>query len=161
MKHLFSTLLLVTLVAGAAGFVAYRATADDEVARALAKQDALEWMRVDFDLTETQFAAIKQLHDSYSLVCEEHCREIQRAARERSALKAGGNATPEVLAAADRKVEALRQVCESAIATHVRECATHMSPEAGQRYLALVLPKIRDFNHQAPPDLRLNQTHRH
>jgi hypothetical protein len=48
-------------------------------------------------------------------------------------------------------------VCESAIATHVRECAAHMSPEAGRRYLALVLPKIKDFDHQAPPDLQLNK----
>ena len=61
------------------------------------------------------------------------------------------------IASADRRVEELRLVCESAIATHVRECAAQMSPEAGQRYLALILPKIKDFDHQAPPDLQLNK----
>jgi DNA-directed RNA polymerase specialized sigma24 family protein len=29
-----------------------------------------------------------------------------------------------------------------------------MSPQDGQRYLALLLPKIADFDHQAAPDLR-------
>jgi hypothetical protein len=33
-----------------------------------------------------------------------------------------------------------------------------MSPQDGQRYLALVLPKIADFDHQAAPDLHLNPT---
>lgn len=157
MKHLVATVGLIVAVAAASGFVAFRATADEEVARALAKRDAMEWLRADFDLSEEQFVAIKRLHDSYSLVCEEHCREIQRAVRARNELKAGAAADAATLAAADRRVEELRLVCESAIASHVRQCAAHMSPEAGQRYLALVLPKIKDFDHQAPPDLQLNK----
>jgi hypothetical protein len=35
-----------------------------------------------------------------------------------------------------------------------------MAPEQGRRYLALVLPKIADFDHRAAPDLGLN-AHRH
>lgn len=160
MKHLISTLSVLGVLAVAAGVVAFRASNDRDVARALATKDAMEWLRTDFDLTATQFAAIKQLHDSYSVVCEEHCRAIQDAARARNELKASGRADGAALAQADRRVEELRQVCESAIATHVRACAAQMSPEAGRRYLALVLPKIRDFDHQAPPDLQLN-LHRH
>jgi hypothetical protein len=34
-----------------------------------------------------------------------------------------------------------------------------MSPQAGERYLALVLPKIKDFDHQAAPDLQLSHHH--
>jgi hypothetical protein len=34
-----------------------------------------------------------------------------------------------------------------------------MSPAAAQRYLALVLPKIKDFDHAAAPDLQLNHPH--
>jgi hypothetical protein len=156
MKHLISTLVLVLATAAATGFVAFRTTGDGEVARALAKKDAMEWLRADFKLTDAQFAAIKQLHDAYSVVCEEHCREIRRAVRVRNDLKSSAPLEAGAIAAADRRVEELRLVCESAIATHVRECASHMSPEAGQRYLALVLPKIKDFDHQAPPDLQLN-----
>lgn len=162
MKYLISTLVLLAAIAGAVAFVTYRATADDAVAKALAKQDAMAWLRADFQLTDAQFAAIKKLHDSYSLVCEEHCREIQRAVRARADLKKDAKADAAALAAADRRVAELRLVCESAITTHVRECAAHMSPEAGQRYLALVLPKIRDFDHEAAPDVGLNKHgHKH
>jgi Spy/CpxP family protein refolding chaperone len=157
MKHLIATIVLLAAAAGATGFVAFHATGDDAVARALAKQDAMEWLRADFKLTDAQFAAIKKLHDAYSVVCEEHCREIMHALRARNELKAAPRANAAAVATADRRVEELRLVCESAIATHVRECAAHMSPEAGQRYLALILPKIKDFDHQAPPDLQLNK----
>jgi hypothetical protein len=159
MKHLAATLLLLAGIAAAAGFVSFRASANPAVQAALANRDPMAWLRSDFQLTDSQFTAIKKLHDAYSLVCEEHCREIQEAARARAALKST-NAEPAALAAADRRVEELRIVCESAIATHVRQCAAEMSPEAGRRYLALVLPKIKDFDHLAAPDLQLTP-HRH
>lgn len=160
MKHLFRTLALIILVAGTTCFLAYQLSGDREVRQAVASGDALAWLRADFQLTDAQFARIKQLHESYSVVCEEHCRAIQEAARERQALRERG-AEPAVLAAAERKVQELRAVCETAIAAHVRQCAAEMSPEAGQRYLALVLPKIADFDHRAPPDLQLNSGHVH
>ena len=159
-KHLLFTLALIVVAASAIGLVTFRTSGDAAVEEALAKQDPMEWLRADFQLTDAQFAAIKKLHDSYSAVCEEHCREIQSATRARAALKASPQTDPAALAAADRRVEELRLVCESAIATHVRQCASQMSPEAGQRYLALVLPKIKDFDHAAAPDVQLNQ-HRH
>lgn len=160
MKHLYATTALVVVLAGTAGFLSFRVGADPAVQAALAKQDAMAWLRTDFHLTDAQFAAIKKLHDSYSIECEEHCRAIQVAAEARSALRTAPNAEAAALAAANRRVEELRLVCESAIATHVRRCAAEMSPAAGQRYLGLVLPKIKDFDHLAAPDLQLNQ-HKH
>jgi hypothetical protein len=160
MKHLYATIALVAGLAGAAGFLSFRVSADSEVQNALAQKDAMAWLRTDFHLTDAQFAAIKKLHDSYSVECEEHCRAIQVATQVRNAMKAGPAVDSAALAAASRKVEELRLVCESAIATHVRRCAAEMSPEAGQRYLALVLPKIKDFDHLAAPDLQLNP-HKH
>ncbi len=161
MKYLLATLALVAAIASVAGFISFRASSDPAVQQALAQGDAMEWLRTDFHLTPAQFDAIKKLHDSYSVVCEDHCRDIQNATRARSALQQKTPGDAAALAAADRRAEELRLVCESAIATHVRQCAAHMSPEAGQRYLALVLPKISDFDHQAPPDLQLNRQHRH
>jgi uncharacterized membrane protein len=157
-KHLFSTIVLVAVVALAVGFVAYRASGNGAVREALSRRDAMQWLRADFQLTDAQFAAIKKLHESYSTVCEEHCREIQQAARARAALMESEKQDPAAIAAADRRVEQLRLVCESAIATHVRQCAAEMAPEAGQRYLALVLPKIKDFDHQAAPNLQLSHS---
>jgi hypothetical protein len=155
-KHLLTTLALIAVVASATGIVAFRTSGDPAVQQALKKQEPMEWLQTDFQLTDSQFAAIKKLHDSYSVVCEEHCREIQNASRARAALKAAPQPDAAALAAADRRVEELRLVCESAIATHVRQCAAEMSPESGRRYLALVLPKIKDFDHTAPPDVQLN-----
>jgi len=154
------TLALIGVVASAAGFVTFRNTGDPAIAQALAKRDAMAWLRADFGLTETQFATIKRLHDSYAIVCEGHCRDIQDAIVARAVLKAAPHTDPVALAAADRRVEELRLVCETAIAAHVRQCAAVMSPDAGERYLALVLPKIEDFDHRAAPDVQLNR-HRH
>jgi Spy/CpxP family protein refolding chaperone len=158
MRYLFPTLALVAVIAAATGFLAFRASGNGAVQDALSRRDAMEWLRTDFQLTNAQFARIKKMHEAYSTVCEEHCREIQIAARARRALEHSAPADPAAIAAADRRVEQLRLVCESAIATHVRQCAAQMSPEAGQRYLAMVLPKIKDFDHQAAPDLQVSHS---
>lgn len=160
MKHLVLTAALIAAIAGAVGFFSFRTSRNPAVEAALAQRDAMAWLRTDFQLTDAQFAAIQKLHTSYSVVCEEHCRAIQAATRARNELKARAEGDAAAFAAADRRVEELRLECESAIATHVRQCAAVMSPEAGQRYLALVLPKIKDFDHIAAPDLNLNQ-HKH
>lgn len=160
MKHLWKTLALLVVVAGAVGWITYQLGHDDRVQEALARKDALAWLRTDFQLTDAQFAAIRKLHEAYAVVCEQHCQAIQEAAIRRNQLKAAPGTETAVLAAADRKVEELRQVCEAAIAGHVREVAAQMAPEQGRRYLALVLPKIADFDHRAAPDLGLN-SHRH
>ena len=160
MKHLFITLALLVAAAAAAGVVAFRATGDPAVKAALAQRDAMTWLRTEFALSDEQFAKVKALHDSYSNTCEEHCRAIQRAARAKEALRRSAEANPADLAAAEQRLAELRAVCESAIAAHVRRCAAEMSPESGARYLAMMLPRIADFDHHAPPDVGLS-SHRH
>ena len=156
MKNLLTTFALVLAIAATAAFVTYRASSDSAVHAALEQRDALGWLRADFRLNEQQFAAIKKLHDSYSLVCEEHCRAIQEAVRARNSLKSAPNTDASAVATAEARVQELRGVCETAIAAHVREVAAQMAPAEGQRYLALVLPKIADFDHRAAPDLGLS-----
>lgn len=160
MKHFFATLTVLVLLVVATAAVTYRATGDREVKAAVAKRDALEWLRVEFGLDESQFREIKALHEAYSSVCEEHCRQIQLANRERSELKARPQVDPATLLAAETRLMELRRECETAIAAHVRQCAALMSPAAGARYLAMVLPKIADFDHRAAPDVQLS-AHEH
>ena len=159
MRHLCLTIAVLAALAAVVAFVAFRSGRDPAVAEALAKRDELAWLRADFKLTEQQFANIEKLHTSYSAVCEEHCRAIQEAMRARAVLKANAAATPAQVSAAEKRVQELRLVCETAIAAHVREVAAQMSPEQGERYLALVLPKVADFDHQAAPDLGLRAHH--
>ena len=87
MKYLLTTIALVAVIAGTAGIFAYRASGDKAVRQALAQQDTMEWLRTDFQLTDSQFTAIKQLHDAYSAVCEEHCRFIHAATAARTDFK--------------------------------------------------------------------------
>lgn len=157
MKYLIATIALIVSAAAATCALTFHFACDPQVTAAVAKRDAMEWLRTDFQLTDAQFARIKQLHESYSSVCDKHCQDIMDAAAARDQVKIDKPADAAALAAANQKVENLRRACETAIAAHVRQCAAEMSPEAGQRYLALVLPKIADFDHQAAPDVRLNK----
>jgi hypothetical protein len=156
MKNLVTTLVVLALIAGITCFVSYRVSGDPKLKDALTQGDALQWLKVEFKLTDAQFARIKTLHDSYSLECEKHCAAIQEAERAKEVAEAQA-VGPQQLAELERQLEGLRDTCENAIAAHARRCAAEMSPEAGERYLALVLPKIADFDHQAPPDVRLNR----
>lgn len=158
MKYLTSTLAGLVLLAAATGFVCYRMSCDPTLHAAATKRDTMEWLRTDFHLTDTQFASIRDLHNSYAGSCEEHCRMIQDATKARNALKAAQGADPAAMIAAEQKIQELRAHCETAITRHVRQVAALMSAEDGQRYLALVLPKIADFDHRAAPDLHLNHS---
>ena len=158
MKHLLATLALLALLATGVGVIAYQSAGDGEVETALARRDALAWLRAEFGLTDAQYARIKALHEGYLVECEEHCRAIQLATRARNALPPTADAATR--AAAEAELARLRQTCETAITAHVRRCAAEMSPAPAARYLALVLPKIADFDHHAPPDPGLNP-HRH
>ena len=156
MKYLTRTLAVLVLLAAVTGFICYRMSCDPTLHAAATKRDALEWLRTDFHLTDAQFTAIRELHNSYAGSCEEHCRMIQEATKARNALKAAQGADPAAVIAAEQKIQELRAHCETAITRHVRQVAALMSPAEGQRYLALVLPKIADFDHRTAPDLHLN-----
>lgn len=153
MKHFLATTVLVAAVALVTWFVTYRLTCQPAVHAAVAKGDALEWLRADFRLNDTQFARIEKLHESYATVCEGHCRAIQQVMKTRDALKSAGSTEAAALAATEHELETLRTTCETAITAHVREVAAMMSPEEGSRYLALVLPMIADFDHRGAPDV--------
>ncbi len=160
MKYFLVTVALIAAIAVATCVLTYHVVEDPAVKAAVARRDALAWLRADFHLTDAQFARIKHLHTEYARVCEEHCRAIQEATRTLNQVKATAHDRSAV-ATAEIHAKELRMVCETAIVSHVRQCAKEMSPEAGQRYLALVLPKIPDFDHRAPPDIQLSSPHGH
>lgn len=156
MRYLWGTLTVLVLVAVAMGSLCYHLSSAPALHAAVEKGDAMAWLRVDFHLNDQQFAEIKKLHDAYAPSCEEHCRLIQEATK---ALKAAAGTDPAVESAAERALQELRITCETAITAHVRKVAALMSPEDGQRYLALVLPKIANFDHQMAPGLDLKKGH--
>jgi hypothetical protein len=156
MKYLLGTLAVLLLAAATTGLVCYRLSCEPALHAAVAKGDAMAWLRADFHLDDRQFAAIRKLHEAYAPSCAEHCRLIQEATKACDALQ---GADPAAVAAAERKLQGLRFACETALSAHVRQVAALMSPEDGGRYLALVLPKIAHFDHTAAPDVQLNHSH--
>jgi hypothetical protein len=132
--------IAIALAACAASYgVFYAANREPAALRAAATEgDPMQWLRLEFKLTDAQYAAIQKLHNEYGAVCANHCSAIM-AARERHA--------PSV------EVRALENACVESMTDHFRRVAALMSPEEGKRYLAIVLPRIHDYDHRGAPNL--------
>lgn len=139
MRNFWITIGVVVAACAAAGGVFYVMNADRALQAAARQGDAMAWLRVEFRLDDGQFAAVKKLHDDYSVVCGEHCAAIM-AAREQKAPGA--------------EVARLEKVCVDAMTVHFRQVATLMPAGQGERYLATVLPRVAGYEHHGAPDVR-------
>lgn len=120
----------------------FYAVNDDPALRAAAREkDAMAWLQVEFHLDEARFAAIKRLHEDYSVECGEHCAAIM-AAREKKAPPA--------------EIAALEKFCVDSMGVHFRKVAALMPPGEGERYLAVVLPRIAEHSHHGAPNVRVS-----
>jgi hypothetical protein len=130
----------VALGACALAFGVFFALNNDPALRRAAREgDAMVWLRAEFKLDDAQFAAIKKLHDDYAVVCGEHCAAIMDA-RERKAPAA--------------EVARLEKVCVEAMTGHFQRVAALMPTGQGERYLAVVLPRVADYGHSGAPNVR-------
>lgn len=139
MKHFWITLGLVVAVAATAFGVSYVANDRPAVRRAAHERDAMAWMAAEFHLNAEQFAAVKKLHDDYGVACGEHCRAIMRAKRH---------------GAPAAEVAALEQRCVNAMTEHFRRVAALLPAGEGERYLAMVLPCVENYDHAGVPTLK-------
>ncbi len=141
MKNLLLTLGILAAVCGlsyGAFFLMSREPA--EVQKAMRDGDALAWLRTEFHLDVEQYAAIRKLHEDYGKVCAGHCAAIM-AAQKRGAPAA--------------EVTALEKTCVDAMTAHFKRVAALMPPGEGERYLAIVLPRIADFDHRGAPNVQV------
>jgi hypothetical protein len=130
----------VVLVAAAAAFGASFVLNDNpDLRRAARDGDAMAWLRTEFRLDDTQFAAIRKLHDDYGAVCAEHCLAITNA-------REG--------AAAAAELAQLEKACVDAMTAHFQRVAAVMGPPQGERYLATVLPRIAAYAHANAPTVQ-------
>jgi hypothetical protein len=140
MRNLLPTLGVVAAVCAAAFAVSYFADPRHRALHAAAQEgDAMAWLRVEFRLNDTQFSAIERLHEDFSVECSRHCAAIMEA-RERRAPAAG--------------VAALEKHCVDAMTAHFRQVAALMPPGQGERYLAVVLPRVAGYSHEGAPNVR-------
>jgi hypothetical protein len=142
MKNLLLTAVLILATCGLSYGIFYTASRDPKALReALAERDAMAWLKSDFKLTDAQFAAIKRLHDDYYVECSDHCAAILDA-REQHA------PAPEIAR--------LEDICERSMTEHFKKVAALMSPEEGPHYLAVVLPKVANYDHHGAPSLQVS-----
>jgi len=100
----------------------------------------LEWLREEFALDDSRFAAIKTLHQAHIRQCVELCRQVDMANARVARLTARDDqVTPEVRdalgAAATRETR-----CREAMLEHIFQIADQIPTESRQHYLDMMLP---------------------
>jgi hypothetical protein len=151
--------LIFILCAGLAAGAAFMITRWMGSAKSLPTEKQLGWLKEEFRLTEAQVAAIKVLHEDYEPVCRTHCVKIQEArkAAELAGKRAEGSvagARAATVAAAQVELRRVEAVCRDATRAHLLRVASVMETAQGERFIALVLPKLGDQNRDASCELK-------
>jgi len=130
-------ILLSAVVIGAALFGGAFFCARHICVQPMAKStDDLDWLRLEFHLSEANLTKVRELHEGYLPICETNCRDIAAKKRALKRAMADGTNTTELLEQLQVEVSALRTKCQSEMLAHFEEVSLAMPPEQGQRYLA-------------------------
>jgi hypothetical protein len=98
--------------------------------------DDLNWLRLEFHLSDVEMARIREMHEGYLPKCAEICAEIAAAKSELDNLAGTGtNLTVEAQAKL-KEISALRAQCQSNMLAHFVAVSQAMPPAQGARYLA-------------------------
>jgi len=101
-------------------------------------QPELAWLKKQFNLSDTEFTRVSQLHDAYLPGCQERCRRISELnARLQQLLAQTTTMTPEIQGLLAERAR-VRADCEAEMLQHFLEVSRTMPPEQGRRYLAWV-----------------------
>ncbi len=135
-------ILVFGLVAAAAAYgCVYLACTSS--ARSLQRSDKpeLAWLKEEFNLDDTEFKRVSELHAAYLPQCREMCRQIDAQNGQLRKLLAGAtNMAPEIDAALAESAR-LRSDCQRMMLHHFFQVSQTMPPEQGRRYLAWVKEK--------------------
>lgn len=134
-----TAILLLGLLAGLcafAGFYLLRTAPTRNLLRQ--PQPELAWLKIEFNLSDTEFDRVQKLHDAYLPACAERCRHIdEQSEKLRHLLAASTNMTPEIRAVLSERAR-LRADCEAEMLEHFLQVSRAMPPVQGRRYLAWV-----------------------
>lgn len=150
---ILSVLVLSVVAVATAGLSYYCTTKADPACCAARDGDALQWMKAEFHLNDAQYAAIAKAHEEQSAMCAQHCQAVAVAREHVEMCRVAGDVT--VVSRAQAETKKLEDACQSSVEAHVRRVAALMPVGEGDRYLAMVLPRLNSLSHSAPPDLRL------
>jgi hypothetical protein len=101
-------------------------------------QPELAWLKKEFQLSDTEFIWISQMHAAYLPQCQQRCLRIAEQNRRLDQLLANAtNMTPEIANAMAERAR-MRGECETEMMKHFLAVSQTMPPEQGRRYLAWV-----------------------
>jgi len=106
------------------------------VQRGATATDDLDWLRMEFHLSDAELTHIRELHEGYLPKCSDNCILIAAKKRELSQAIAVGTNSAATIDALRGQVVALRQKCQGEMLAHFEEVSRAMPPKQGQRYLA-------------------------
>lgn len=148
---------LVAMAAGCLAYVCFHRPLPDSAAQA---HDSLAWVREEFKLSPEKMAQVEAMHESYELICADHCIAVADSRKELKRLR-DHNAREAEIAAAVAKVATVDAQCVASTQKHIHEIAAVIGGEDGRRYLAIVMPRVASFDHSAPPTLDMQKTSAH
>ncbi len=134
-RALFKSLVLI-LASLALCFGAYHTAGRICAVHISHTADELDWLRMEFRLSEAELSRIRQLHQGYLPQCQRFCESIavkKGELQDALAVSADLSATAE---AKLREIGALRAECQAAMLRHFVEVSRVMPAEQGKRYLA-------------------------
>lgn len=150
--------LLMAVLAGAAVFFATRWNKgagrphphSQDQGLAMDAMPELEWLKRDLQLTDVQFAKVRELHLAYRPKCAEMCRRIAEAHQKIDGIAAASQRlTPEYKAALREHAE-VHLECQEEMLKHLHETAATLNPGQKERYLKTMLPFALDFSNSEP-----------
>lgn len=100
----------------------------------------LAWLKKDLQLSDSEFAKVKELHLSYRPKCLEMCSRITQAREKlRDSSQAERRMSPE-LESAVREYAKVQADCQQAMLRHLYQTAAFLSPKKAERFLKAALP---------------------
>jgi hypothetical protein len=98
-------------------------------------QPELAWLKKEFNLSDTEFTRIAQLHAAYLPACAERCRRIGEVnVKLNQLLVQAATVTPEIQDLLAQRAK-MRTDCEAEMLQHFLQVSRTMPPAQGRRYL--------------------------
>jgi hypothetical protein len=155
MKRFVALALIGIALAVIASSFVRRGCCDKQLAKSAGCGDTSRWFRCEFGADGPTCDAIVKAQADFCKKCREHCAATAAAGEILKQLPA--DAPKESREAAEASLEAAKKHCHEARVAHARRIAGMLAPEAGKRYLTVVLPHLAKLDHAGPPDAACNR----
>ena len=136
-KGVLLLLLGLAVAAAAYGCVYFVCTSSARRLEQSSKPE-LAWLKEEFNLSDSEFQRISELHAAYLPQCAEMCRQVEAQNQRVRALLAATNQMTAEIQSAIAESARLRGLCQRNMLDHFYQVSRTMPPAQGRRYLEWV-----------------------